>query len=264
MPLVLLPTCPGFSEMLCLMSAWGAGQHSSCGELGQHKEQRWAWVTVTAGQAGTGTSVSTGAGPQCLSRKNGAGLVTVTKLSWEPSAHQTLLEVRGQARKSSQGQQGPHTNTPTAYPRQGQLCAAAPRGSGEAPAGFSQHSGPRLHRTGSGQPSNTGSQTCRTGGRGCRVSWQMQSTAQSAKNTKIIWSADRRTWVQTCHKRWQCERLTILKMYQGLVRTDICRTLYVWFCFPSPLGNTSFKARIILKLPLGYNDKVPPSFSLIT
>lgn len=39
-PLVLLPTCPDFPEMLCLMSAWGAGQRGSCRELGQHEEQR--------------------------------------------------------------------------------------------------------------------------------------------------------------------------------------------------------------------------------
>lgn len=73
--------------------------------------------------------------------------------------------------------QTPFQPTPDEDGGQGQLCAWLP--SGEAPAGFSQlsgtqlcpqHSDPRLHSTILGQTLNTSSQTCRTGGRGYRVS----------------------------------------------------------------------------------------------
>lgn len=132
-------------------------------------------------------------------------------------------QVRVRIRKVHNQAETPLQPTPNESQGPGQLCAVALKGSKEAPAGFSplfgtrlfpQHSGPRLHPTVSGQTMNTGSQTCRTVERGCRVSWWTRALtthcpAQPVKNINITWSADKRTWVQTWHKGWQCERSTI-------------------------------------------------------
>lgn len=88
--------------------------------------------------------------------------------------------------------QTPLQPTPKEDWGQGQLCAMAPNGSGEAPAGFSQlfsrqlfsqHSDPRSHSTVSWQTSNTGSQTCRTGVGGCRISWCTQGRVTTLPST---------------------------------------------------------------------------------
>lgn len=130
--------------------------------------------------------------------------------------------IRGQDQEGPQ----PGRDSPTAYPRQGaRTRAALCRGSqgkwggpSRLPSALLTHSSfhsalilgytpPYQGRpwTQAAKPVGQGEEVAESAGAPRALT--THCPAQSVKNIKNIWSADKRTWVQTCHGGWQCERL---------------------------------------------------------